>query len=59
LLSADFLKRKPMAAFWWLLILAIVVVLGSALVLLRTARKPRLPGSVKPQPYDADDEGGW
>lgn len=48
-----------MAVFWGLLILAIVLVVGSALVLLRTARPPRLPGSIKPKPYDDDDQGGW
>jgi hypothetical protein len=52
-------EEMPMVAFWLLLIVAVVVIVGSALILLRTARKPKLPGSIKPKPYGDDDEGGW
>jgi hypothetical protein len=44
----------------FLIVFAIVllVVVGNALILLRTAKKPKIPNSVKPKPYE-DDEGGW
>ena len=47
-----------MEIFWVVLILVFLVVLGNAMVLLRTARKPKTPDSVKPKTYQ-DDEGGW
>ncbi len=46
----------------WLLftILAVVVIVGNALILWRTAKMPKLPGSVKPKPYkDDDDHSDW
>ena len=39
-----------------LFIVAVMFVLGSALLLLRSAKLPKIPDSVKPQPYDDDDE---
>lgn len=39
-------------------IVALLFVLGSALILLRSAKIPRIPKNLKPQPYDEDD-GGW
>lgn len=44
-----------MTLFWIILGFVFLVVAGNALVLLRTAKTPRLPAGVKPQPY-ADDE---
>lgn len=44
-----------MTLFWIVFGFVILVVLGNALVLLRTAKKPRLPAGVKPQPYEDDD----
>ena len=44
-----------MATFWIILALVIIIVLGNALTLLRTAKKPKIPEGVKPQPY-GDDE---
>ena len=42
---------------WILLfIAAILFVLGSALLLLKTAKIPKIPDSVKSQPYEDDDE---
>lgn len=43
----------------WLVffIVAILFVLGNALLLLRSAKAPKLPDSIKPQPYDQDDSG--
>ncbi|MDD5273692.1 MAG: hypothetical protein PHU14_13350 [Methylovulum sp.] len=41
-----------------LFIVALLFVLGSALLLLRSAKTPKLPAQLKPQPYD-DDDGGW
>lgn len=40
-----------------LFIVALVFVLGSALILLRTAKIPKPPDHVKPQPYDDKEEG--
>lgn len=42
-----------------LFIVALLFVLGSALLLLRSARIPKIPDHVKPQPYQDDDDGGW
>jgi hypothetical protein len=42
-----------------LFILALLFVLGSALLLLRSAKIPKIPDDVKPQPYQNDDDGGW
>ena len=40
-------------------VLALVLVVGSALVLLRTARQPKVPPSVKSKPYRDDEASGW
>jgi hypothetical protein len=48
-----------MALFWIFLVLVIIIVLGNALVLLRTAKKPKIPEGAKPKPYTDDEEGGW
>jgi len=42
----------------WIIVLVIVFlfVLGSALILLRSAKLPTIPGSVKAQPYEDDDD---
>ncbi|GAB6141363.1 hypothetical protein JCM14076_20920 [Methylosoma difficile] len=39
-------------------IVAFMFVLGSALILLRSAKLPKIPKDIKPQPYD-DNESGW
>ncbi|MGR9013859.1 MAG: hypothetical protein ACU83U_09470 [Gammaproteobacteria bacterium] len=42
---------------WIVLFIVIVLfVLGSALMLLRSAKIPRIPDNVKAQPYEDDDE---
>ncbi|MGR9114486.1 MAG: hypothetical protein ACU85E_01875 [Gammaproteobacteria bacterium] len=41
------------------ILLAVILIIGSALILLRTAKKPRLPGSVKAKPYQDDEDSGW
>ena len=41
-----------------LFIVALLFVLGSALLLLRSAKPPKIPDTVKPQPYEDDDEDG-
>ncbi|MDD5034347.1 MAG: hypothetical protein PHE55_06275 [Methylococcaceae bacterium] len=43
-----------MEFFWFMLLL--VVVVGNAMVLLRTAKRPNIPDSVKPKPYRDDEE---
>ena len=48
-----------MVSFWLILFLILVVLLGNALLLLRTARKPKLPPSVQAKPYRDDDEESW
>jgi hypothetical protein len=42
-----------------LFIVALLFVLGSALILLKTAKMPKIPDNVKSQPYDEDksDDG--
>ena len=45
-----------MTAFWIVLILVVLVVLGNALMLLRTAQKPRIPEGVKSQPYEDNED---
>jgi hypothetical protein len=42
-----------------LFIVALLFVLGSALILLRSANIPKVPDNVKPQPYDQDEKDDW
>jgi len=44
----------------WIIIfiVASLFVLGSALLLLRSAKTPKIPDNVKAKPYD-DDSSGW
>jgi hypothetical protein len=42
-----------------LFMLVLLVVVGNALALLRTAKKPHIPKGVKPKPYGDEEEGGW
>ena len=44
-----------MMLFWIVLALVILVVAGNAFILLLTAKKPRIPDGVKPQPYQDED----
>lgn len=45
---------------WMILfIIALLFVLGGALILLRTARMPKIPENVKSQPYEEDREDEW
>lgn len=49
-----------MGMFWLFMTLVIVLMVGNALTLLRTAKKPKIPEGVKAQPYKDDkDGGGW
>ncbi len=42
------------------ILIGVALVFGSAFILLRTARRPKLPRGVKPKPYsDDDDETRW
>lgn len=45
-----------MTMFWLFLGLLILLVVGNALTLLRTAKPPKIPEGVKPQPYRDDDD---
>lgn len=40
-------------------IVALLFVLGSALILLRSANIPKAPDNVKALPYDQDEEDDW
>jgi hypothetical protein len=41
-------------------IIAMMFVLGNALILLRTAKKPKVPDNVKAQPYDdKENSSDW
>lgn len=42
----------------WIILFVVIVlfVLGSALMLLRSAKIPKIPDNVKAQPYEDDDE---
>jgi len=44
----------------WIIIfiVAVLFVLGSALLLLRSAKMPKIPAQLKSKPYD-DDDSGW
>jgi len=42
-----------------LFIVAVILVLGSALLLLRTAELPKIPDTAKSLPYDDDNGGDW
>ncbi|KAF3977069.1 MAG: hypothetical protein HFP77_09000 [Methylococcales symbiont of Iophon sp. n. MRB-2018] len=41
------------------ILLAGCLVFGSVLVLLRTAKKPKVPKDFKAKEYDEDDSSGW
>ena len=40
-------------------LLAVCLVFASAFVLLRTAKKPKVPKDFKPVEYEHDDSSGW
>ena len=42
-----------------LFIMALLFVLGGALILLRSAKMPKIPDHVKSQPYDEDNSEDW
>jgi len=42
-----------------LFIVALLFVLGSALILLKTAKMPKIPDNVKSQSYDEDKSDDW
>jgi hypothetical protein len=42
-----------------LFIVALLFVLGSALILLISAKMPKIPDNVKSQPYDEDKSDDW
>jgi len=45
----------------WLVVFIVVFlfVLGSALILLRSAKMPKIPDNVKSQPYDDRESAHW
>lgn len=47
-----------METFIAIFIIVLVMVVGGLLVLLRTAKKPHIPDSVKPRDYE-DGDNGW
>lgn len=53
-------KNRSMEMWIVLFIVAVLFVLGSALILLKTAAKmPKIPDNVKSQPYDEDNSDDW
>jgi len=42
-----------------LFIVAVLFVLGSALILLGSAKMPKIPDNVKSQPYDEGNSDDW
>jgi hypothetical protein len=42
-----------------LFIMALLFVLGSALLLLRSAKMPKIPDNVKSEPYEEDKSDDW
>lgn len=53
--------NKRLGGFMWivLFIIALLFVLGSALLLLRSANSGKIPDNVKAQPYKDDEGSGW
>ena len=49
--------NRTMSAFLFIL-LAVLIIGGNAMILLRTAKKPKIPDSVKSLPRDEED-AGW
>lgn len=47
-----------MEIFWLALALVVLVFVGNALLLLRTAKRPKIPASYQARPRQ-DDEDGW
>jgi len=47
-----------MQTFLVVLGIVLLVIVGNALILLRTAKTPKVPDSVQPKPHE-DDEDGW
>lgn len=56
--DGPFPESETMAMFWVILAVVVTIVVGNALVLLRTAKKPKIPETGKPKPYQ-DDEDDW
>ncbi|QSA98030.1 hypothetical protein [Methylococcus sp. EFPC2] len=47
-----------MDIFWLILALIVLVLVGNAMLLLRSAKSSKPPDTVKPQPYD-DEDSNW
>lgn len=47
-----------MEMFWIVLFIVFAVIVGNALVLLRTAKKPKIPDSFERKPHE-DESDGW
>jgi hypothetical protein len=54
-------KAKNWSIEMWivLFIVAVLFVLGSALILLRSAKIPKIPDNAKSQPYDDENSDDW
>ena len=61
LLNPAYAEQKNRSIKMWivLFIVAVLFVLGSALILLRSAKTPKIPDNVKSQPYDKDNSDDW
>jgi hypothetical protein len=56
---ADYLSIQECSMWIILFIIALLFVLGGALILLRTAKMPKIPKNVKSQPYEDDKTDDW
>ncbi|CAI8967546.1 DUF2897 family protein [Methylocaldum szegediense] len=45
-----------MGMFWIGIVLVVGIILGNLMILLRTAKKPKIPDSVKSKPYKDDED---
>jgi hypothetical protein len=52
-------KNRSIEMWIVLFIVALLFVLGGALILLRSAKMPKIPDNVKSQPYDEDKSDDW
>ena len=52
-------KNRSIEMWIVLFIVALLFVLGGALILLRSAKMPKIPDNVRSQPYDDDNSDNW
>ena len=60
-ITPAYAKQKTGVRKMWVLLFlaALAFVLGGALILLRSAKTPKIPDTVKAQPYEEDKSDDW